>query len=315
MSKDQWLSFPISLSDLQKEYAWEAHMQRMNMGLGPVFSQNASGIAQAGFLENDNQYVKVRGDDTVDLALVKSSLLKLKPWRKGPFDFFGVQIETEWNSALKWARVLELELDLRDREIIDLGCGNGYYMFRMLEHSPKSLLGLDPSSLFNAQFCAVQNLIVDPRIMHLAIGSDQVLDWENCCDLLFCMGVLYHRKSPIDFLNQLRSMVRMGGQLVLETLILEGDEDLCLCPYPAYAKMKNCYHIPTKQVLENWLIRAGWKVTKWGVEEWTTPDEQKSSEWMDFQSLEDFLDPNDPQKTIEGYQAPLRVLLVAEAIR
>nr|WP_169730591.1 DUF1698 domain-containing protein [Carnimonas nigrificans] len=40
-------------------------------------------------------------------------------------------------------------------------------------------------------------------------------------------------------------------------------------------------------------------------------DEQRSTEWMTFQSLKDFLDPEDQHKTIEGYPAPRRALLVA----
>ena len=41
----------------------------------------------------------------VDPAEVKAALQGLIPWRKGPFDFFGVHIDTEWHSDWKWQRV------------------------------------------------------------------------------------------------------------------------------------------------------------------------------------------------------------------
>ncbi|MCK5863518.1 MAG: DUF1698 domain-containing protein, partial [Marinobacter adhaerens] len=44
----------------------------------------------------------------------------------------------------------------------------------------------------------------------------------------------------------------------------------------------------------------------------TTTDEQRSTDWMRFNSLQDFLDPNDPSKTVEGYPGPLRATVIAE---
>jgi tRNA (mo5U34)-methyltransferase len=35
-------------------------------------------------------------------------------------------------------------------------------------------------------------------------------------------------------------------------------------------------------------------------------DEQRSTAWANIPSLQEALDPNDPQKTIEGYPAPCR---------
>ena len=43
----------------------------------------------------------------------------------------------------------------------------------------------------------------------------------------------------------------------------------------------------------------------------TSVEEQRATDWMTYQSLKDFLDPNDPTKTIEGYPAPMRATLIA----
>ncbi len=42
----------------------------------------------------------------------------------------------------------------------------------------------------------------------------------------------------------------------------------------------------------------------------TTVEEQRSTEWMRFQSLGDFLDPSDPTRTVEGLPAPMRAVIV-----
>ncbi len=43
----------------------------------------------------------------------------------------------------------------------------------------------------------------------------------------------------------------------------------------------------------------------------TTTEEQRRTEWMVTESLADFLDPNDRSKTVEGYPAPQRAVLIA----
>lgn len=36
---------------------------------------------------------------------LNSILEQLKPWRKGPFSLYGINIDTEWRSDWKWDRV------------------------------------------------------------------------------------------------------------------------------------------------------------------------------------------------------------------
>jgi tRNA (mo5U34)-methyltransferase len=43
----------------------------------------------------------------------------------------------------------------------------------------------------------------------------------------------------------------------------------------------------------------------------TSIEEQRRTEWMITESLEQFLDPADHSKTIEGYPAPMRAVLIA----
>jgi tRNA (mo5U34)-methyltransferase len=63
--------------------------------------------------------------------------------------------------------------------------------------------------------------------------------------------------------------------------------------------------------LKNWCYRAGFESVEVLEIMKTELNEQRKTEWIDTQSLEDFLDPDDPTKTVEGYPAPKRVYLKA----
>ena len=43
----------------------------------------------------------------------------------------------------------------------------------------------------------------------------------------------------------------------------------------------------------------------------TSTDEQRRTDWMINESLSDYLDPDDPALTVEGYPAPKRAVLIA----
>jgi len=233
------------------------------------------------------------------------------PWRKGPFNVHGIHIDTEWRSDWKWDRVQPHIQSLENRYVLDVGCGSGYHMWRMLGENAKMVVGADPSQLFLMQFQAIKHFNPDPRIHLLPVGVEQLPE-KNAFDTVFSMGVLYHRKSPLDFLQQLKNQLRPGGELVLETLVVEGDENTVLMAGDRYAQMRNVWFLPSTDALCLWMRRLGFKHVRVVDLAKTTIEEQRATQWMDSQSLVDFLDPNDHAKTIEGYPAPLRAVIVAE---
>ncbi|MDO6712091.1 tRNA 5-methoxyuridine(34)/uridine 5-oxyacetic acid(34) synthase CmoB [Aliiglaciecola sp. 2_MG-2023] len=237
-------------------------------------------------------------------------LKQFKPWRKGPFYIHDIFIDTEWRSDWKWDRVLPHIDPLAGRTVLDIGCGSGYHMWRMLGEDANFVVGIDPTQLFLMQFQVIKHFNPNPNIHLLPIGVEQLPDLK-AFDTVFSMGVLYHRRSPIDFLQQLKQQLRPGGQLVLETLVVEGDEHSVLMAGERYAQMRNVWFLPSTKALTVWLERVGFKHIKVVDVGPTSLDEQRKTEWMDSQSLADFLDPNDHTKTIEGYPAPIRAVLTA----
>lgn len=246
-----------------------------------------------------------------DLKRMEGLLQQLGPWRKGPFEIFGIHIDTEWRSDWKWDRVLPHISPLQGRYVLDVGCGSGYHVWRMRGAGAQCVIGLDPSQRSYAQFSAIKRYIPDPNVHFLPIGIDEmpVLPYF---DTVFSMGLLYHRISPLEFLQQLKDLLRRGGELVLETLVVEGDAQTVLLPADRYAKMRNVWFIPSTATLTAWLERVGFVDVRVVDVCVTTLAEQRRTSWMDNESLIDFLDPNDHSKTREGYPAPTRAVLIAQ---
>ncbi|GAB6045292.1 tRNA 5-methoxyuridine(34)/uridine 5-oxyacetic acid(34) synthase CmoB [Caminibacter profundus] len=229
----------------------------------------------------------------------------LKPWRKGPFKINDLFIDSEWKSYIKWDH-LKPHLNLENKDILDVGCNNGYYMFRMLEMHPKSITGFDPSALFNLQFDFI-NKFIKSNIEYKLLGVEHIPLFDKKFDVIFCMGVLYHRRDPINMLKELKAGLNRGGEVILDTLIIEGNDDIALCPV-RYAKMKNVYFIPTLKALYNWCEKAKFSDIEFIGKRYTSTYEQRKTEWIDGESLDSFLN-KDQTKTIEGYDPPLRAYL------
>jgi tRNA (mo5U34)-methyltransferase len=240
-------------------------------------------------------------------------LLRLAPWRKGPFDIGGIHIDAEWRSDLKWQRVEGAIQPLAGRRVLDVGCGNGYYALRMADAGAAAVLGIDPTLLYVMQFLAVTALMDEVPVTVLPLRLEELPDEARAFDTTFSMGVLYHQRSPLEHLRQLRASLRPGGQLVLETIFIPGEESCACTPADRYARMKNVWLLPTLAELTTWLRRTGFRDVAVVDVAITTIEEQRSTEWMSFESLAEALDPQDPSRTVEGWPAPRRVVVTATA--
>ncbi|MCL4154067.1 UNVERIFIED_CONTAM: hypothetical protein GTU68_032448, partial [Idotea baltica] len=212
---------------------------------------------------------------------LREALEQLIPWRKGPFDLCGIDIDTEWRSDKKWDRLKNQITSLEDRLVLDVGCGNGYHMWRMLEQRPERVIGVDPSPRFSIQFEMVKRLAGrNFPIDLIPIPLEQIPRPLSAFHSVFSMGVIYHRRSPLEHIAELKDALLPGGELILESLVIAGDENSCLVPESRYAKMRNVWAIPSSAMMTVWLEKSDFVNIRIVDECVTTTDEQRKTEWM-----------------------------------
>jgi tRNA (mo5U34)-methyltransferase len=260
------------------------------VSLGRAVSARATGLA------NESQ------------ERLEAALRELIPWRKGPFHLFGIDIDGEWRSDLKWSRIAP-HVDLDGCRVLDVGSGNGYYGWRMLEAGAASVTGIDPSLLFVLQHAAI-GYYVDRgghRNTVLPVGLEQLPAAEPF-DVVFSMGVLYHRRNPAEHIRGLARHAHDESTLVVESLVVD---DVPLRPRSRYARMRNVWWVPDLATLHSWLAEAGFADADVVDVSPTTTAEQRTTAWMPYESLAAALDPDDPSRTVEGYPAPKRAVIIA----
>ncbi|HEG3305527.1 TPA: tRNA 5-methoxyuridine(34)/uridine 5-oxyacetic acid(34) synthase CmoB [Campylobacter jejuni] len=254
-------------------------------------------------------------DDSVNLSTnsqAKDEILaiakELKPWRKGPFKIDDLFIDTEWQSFIKFNILKPFMNEISQKCVADIGCNNGYYMFKMLEFNPAKLIGFDPSIKYRLQFELINALAKTP-IKYELLGVEDLPNDDLKFDVIFCLGVIYHRSDPIKMLKDLKAGLNKNGVVFLDTMYIEDEREIALVPNKTYSKIPNIYFVPSINALKNWCERAGFKEFEVLATKKTDENEQRKTEWIDSFSLENFLDPKDKNLTIEGYEAPKRVYI------
>ncbi|ECR1907848.1 tRNA 5-methoxyuridine(34)/uridine 5-oxyacetic acid(34) synthase CmoB [Campylobacter jejuni] len=254
-------------------------------------------------------------DDSVNLSTnsqAKDEILaiakELKPWRKGPFKIDDLFIDTEWQSFIKFNILKPFMNEISQKCVADIGCNNGYYMFKMLEFNPAKLIGFDPSIKYRLQFELINALAKTP-IEYELLGVEDLPNYGLKFDVIFCLGVIYHRSDPIKMLKDLKAGLNKNGVVFLDTMYIEDEREIALVPNKTYSKIPNIYFVPSISALKNWCERAGFKEFEVLATKKTDENEQRKTEWIDSFSLENFLDPKDKNLTIEGYEAPKRVYI------
>jgi tRNA (mo5U34)-methyltransferase len=265
----------------------------------------------SGVLNYVAPYLNINSNN-IDVSTLEQSLKQLMPWRKGPYQIGNLHLDSEWRGDMKWDRLASHIQPLKGKTVLDVGSGNGYLTYKMVMAGAKLALGIEPFLLFNYQFQAIRTLINNPpNAFVLPLRLEDMPD-DAIFDTVFSMGVLYHQKDHMMHLHKLKKMLSGGGELVLETLVIDTKDGDQIIPEDRYARMRNVWCLPSTETLNTWLTKAGFNNIQLVDVNQTTSEEQRATHWIgdNTQSLKDFLDPNDANLTIEGLPAPKRAIFI-----
>jgi tRNA (mo5U34)-methyltransferase len=268
---------------------------------------------RAKILDFSNDVVRIGAREEVseaEFASIYEVMRQFMPWRKGPFSVFGVDIDAEWRSDRKWRRVQPVLPDLQGKVIADIGCNNGYYMFRMAAENPALVLGFEPYVQHYYAFQALNELAGQSNLVVEPFGVEDIGLFPASFDVIFLMGIIYHRVSPVEMLREIRAALKPGGCLIVESQAIPGVEPVALFPESRYAKVPGTYFVPTAACLQNWLSRTGFRDIEMFYSHPMSDTEQRRTDWMTFESYNDFVD-SENHLTVEGYPTPLRVYFKA----
>ena len=311
--------FKVFFDDLQfkkiADQCFRASLNALNVNNGNIpkwtIALDALKAMPKGEIELNEPYISIN-QNSLDSEIIVSAFKKLLPWRKGPFMFNNLKLESEWQGDLKWKRLQNHITPLKNRRVLDVGAGNGYFTLRMAMEGAKKVLGIEPFLLFNYQYAAIKSLIGNEiNAMLLPIRLEE-MPKSAIFDSVFSMGVLYHQRTHMEHLLQLKDIMAPGAELILETLVVEGPKGYMLIPEGRYAQMRNVHCLPSVGTLKSWLTDANFNNIKVVDISKTSPKEQRRTEWIgdNAASLEDFLDPSDSSLTKEGHPAPTRVIII-----
>lgn len=291
--------YPSRLLDIPStEHYWKA------LNALPEFKTNTTIFDQKIVQIGDKNELDAEGHKALEEVL-----RVFRPWRKGPWNYFGTEIDTEWKSYMKLDRMMEKLVpgELEGKRILDIGCNNLYYMYRLLTYNPEIIVGFDPIVRYYFHHLFNKRFVQSEKIQFEMLGIDHAGLFEGFFDYVFFMGILYHRRDPMGALKQVYDSLRVGGTLLMECCGIPGDDSTMLFPEGRYCNSPGYWFLPTWKAIESMLKRSGFENIETFYCFTLSNDEQRKTEWIDTHSLEDFLDPNDPTKTIEGYPAPVRI--------
>ena len=264
---------------------------------------------QYSFSEDCVTINKKEGISADDQQQLNSSLKEFCPWKKGPFSFFDIDIDSEWQSQIKWDRIKPAIGSLEGQVIADIGCHNGYFMYRMLPDAPKEVVGFEPVPKHWYNFHLINKYLPENPLAFELFGVEHLDLFPNTFDTIFCMGILYHHTDPMSLLRKMKLALKKKGRIIIDCQGIPGDSQTALIPQSRYAGAKGIWFLPTLAGLQNWIRRAGLRSeTIWAGP--LLPEEQRSTEWADIKSLKDFLN-DDMTQTIEGYPPPHRFYVIA----
>lgn len=159
------------------------------------------------------------------------------------------------------AGLLSLAQRCRARRILEVGCGTGRWLAALFP-CVAQVYGVDLSLGMLRQAQQKQQF-------HLICGQAGSLPFSSAVfDLVFCVNAFHHFDDPHRFIAEARRLLRQGGALAIIGMDPHGGHDRWyLYDFFTGTYDTDLRRFPSKEVLSQWLVAAGFHTVDWCIAE------------------------------------------------
>lgn len=119
--------------------------------------------------------------------------------------------------AAEWPTMRAMLPDVRNLDILDLGCGFGWFCRWAADQGAKSVLGLDLSERMLARARALGSAVADGRVRY-EIADLEILDLPTAAfDLAYSSLAFHYVEDAARLYAAMHEALRPGGRLVFST--------------------------------------------------------------------------------------------------
>jgi tRNA (mo5U34)-methyltransferase len=137
-----------------------------------------------------------------------------------PLNLGGIETRPQWHVRRRFQRrlkLLQLPDDLTGKTVLDIGAWDGFFSFECERRGAKRVLAIDTYSwdTYGKDGFLLAHEMLNSRVEHRRCAAEDIDLSLGTFDLVLCLGVFYHLRSPIQVLDRIRQVT--AGTLILET--------------------------------------------------------------------------------------------------
>ncbi|MBI5929661.1 MAG: methyltransferase domain-containing protein [Chloroflexi bacterium] len=157
-----------------------------------------------------------------DKAVIKSMVEGFSPWYHqikfpGNITSPGMNNSDEMLSHLD---MLGLPRNAKGMRVLDIGCRDGYFMFEM-ERRGAEVIGIDYALPTTTGFSIASKILDSKTTFRVENVYDLAPEKLGLFDLVLFLGVLYHLRHPLLALDKIRTVIKPGALMFVETHLID----------------------------------------------------------------------------------------------
>jgi tRNA (mo5U34)-methyltransferase len=137
-----------------------------------------------------------------------------------PLNLGGIETRPQWHVRRRFQRrlkFLQIPQDLTGKSVLDIGAWDGFFSFECERRGASRVLAIDTYSwdTYGKDGFLLAHEMLNSKVEHQRCAAENIDTSLGNFDLVLCLGVFYHLRSPIQVLDRIRKVTT--GTLILET--------------------------------------------------------------------------------------------------